>query len=311
MIETPEGYLISTNSGYGVQYLQAYDETRQQVSDRVTLKSLWFGLDYEPAQKLLLASDGVHAIHTLPFADGRFGSPRSIDLQGCDMTAGVAIQGGSPPADNRAVVACTQNHRLVQFDFKTGQVLKSTEVGEFPYEVKTLPGGRLAVSLWGQASVEILDGADLSSLQKISVGGHPSDMLVPPGKDQLLVACADSDLVSVIDLKSLREVRRIDIRIPDSSLGGAQPDALGFDPTAGKLFVALAGVNALAVFDLGKDEDAELNFEGLLPVGAYPTALLYSAWNPNRFGGRWRSRPAERHLPPGCSGLERSFGRPR
>jgi len=277
LIETPEKYLVSTNSGYGPQYLQAYDETRQQVSDRVTLKTLWFGLDYEPAQKLLLASDGVHAVLALPFENGRFGRPRSIDLQGCDMTAGIAIQGGPSLANDRAVVACTQNHRLVQFDFKTGQVLKSAEVGEFPYEVRTLPGGRLAVSVWGQASVEILDGADLSSLQKISVGSHPSDMLVPPGKDQLLVACADSDLVSVIDLKGLREIRRIDIRIPDSSLGGAQPDALSFDPATGKLFVALAGVNALAVFDLGKDEDAEVNFEGLLPVGGYPMALLYSA----------------------------------
>jgi len=147
LIETPEKYLVSTNSGYGPQYLQAYDETRQHVSDRVTLKSLWFGLDYEPAQRLLLASDGVHAVVALPFENGRFGSPRSIDLPGCDMTAGIAIQGGSPPAGDRAVVACTQNHRLVQFDFKTGQVLKSTEVGEFPYEVKTVPGGRQAVSL--------------------------------------------------------------------------------------------------------------------------------------------------------------------
>jgi len=65
------------------------------------------------------------------------------------MTAGIAIQGGPSLANDRAVVACTQNHRLVQFDFKTGQVLKSAEVGEFPYEVRTLPGGRLAVSVWG------------------------------------------------------------------------------------------------------------------------------------------------------------------
>src|SRR2546430_10186945 len=98
LIETPEKYLVSTNSGYGVQYLQAYDETRQQVSDRVTLKSLWFGLDYEPAQKLLLASDGVHAVLALPFENGRFGRPRSIDLPGCDMTVGFSVHGRHFPA---------------------------------------------------------------------------------------------------------------------------------------------------------------------------------------------------------------------
>src|SRR5439155_16658303 len=153
---------------------------------------------------------------------------------------------------------------------------KGTDVGEFPYEVKALPGARLAVSDWGQASVEILDGPELKPLRTIGVGSHPNDMVVLPGRDQMLVACSDSDLVSVIDLKRLREIRRVDIRIPDSPLGGAQPDALTFAPATGKLFVALAGLNALAVFDLGKDQDAEVNFEGLLPVGAYPTALLYS-----------------------------------
>jgi DNA-binding beta-propeller fold protein YncE len=267
LIETPDGFLISTNSGYGPQYLQAYDETRQGVSDRLTLSSLWLGLDY--TQKLLLASDGNHGVHAVPFENGRFGSPKMIDLADCSMTAGLAIE-----TESTAVVACNQNQKLVQFDFRTGQVLRSASAGEFPYEVRTLPGGRLAVSEWGQAAVEILDGAELKSLQKISVGSHPSDMIVR--KDQLLVACADSDLVSVIDLKTLREIRRLDIRIPDSSLGGAQPDALSFDSAARKLFVALAGVNALAVFDLATDEEAEISFEGLLPVGAYPTALLYS-----------------------------------
>ena len=272
LIETPDGFLISTNSGYAPHYLLAYDETRQQVSDRLVLPSLWFGLDYQAEQKLLLASDGKHSVIAIPFEDGRFRRPREIEVPGCEMTAGVGIE-----SESTAVVACMQNHRLVRFDFKTGEFLKGTDVGEFPYEVKALPGARLAVSDWGQASVEILDGPELKPLRTIGVGSHPNDMVVLPGRDQMLVACSDSDLVSVIDLKSLREIRRVDIRIPDSPLGGAQPDALTFAPATGKLFVALAGVNALGVFELGKDQDAEVNFEGLLPVGAYPTALLYSA----------------------------------
>ncbi len=100
-------------------------------------------------------------------------------------------------------------------------------------------------------------------------------MLVLPDRHQLLVACSDSDSVSVIDLESLREVRRVNIQIPGSQVGGAQPNALAFDPGSGKLFVAVAAVNALAVLDV-REIDEEPKFEGLVPVGAYPTALLYS-----------------------------------
>jgi phosphoesterase family protein len=272
LAETPDGFLISTNSGYGPQYLLAYDETRRQNSDRVTLSSLWYGLSYEPKQQLLLASDGNHSVFALPFKDGRFGEPRSMAFEGCEMTAGLEILD-----ESTAVVACNQNHLLVEFDVGSGRVLKRSEVGEFPYALKLVPGKHLAVSDWGQSAVDILDASTLRRVKRITVGSHPSDMLVTPGGDRLLVACADADLVSVINLKTLSETRRLDIRIPDSPLGGAQPDALAFDAASGKLFVALAAVHALAVFDLGKGDEAEIKFEGLLPVGPYPTSLLYSA----------------------------------
>src|SRR5574340_364549 len=78
LIETPDGFLISTNSPYGSQYLLAYDETRHAISDQVTLPSLWYGLAYEPHQQLLLASDGNHSVYALSFKQGRFGEPRTM-----------------------------------------------------------------------------------------------------------------------------------------------------------------------------------------------------------------------------------------
>jgi DNA-binding beta-propeller fold protein YncE len=85
----------------------------------------------------------------------------------------------------------------------------------------------------------------------VPVGSHPSDMLELPKRNELLVACSDSDLVAVLDLEHLREVRRVNIQIPKSPLGGAQRDALAFDADTGRLFVAFAAVNAVAVFELG------------------------------------------------------------
>lgn len=272
MVETSDGFLVSTNAAYESPYLLAYNERWRQVSSRIALPGLWYGLDYDASRKLLLASAGTHSVFAVPFADGRFGKPREIVLNGCNLTAGLAIDSRST-----AVVACDQSQRVVRFNFETGQALASAVVGEYPYGVKILPGGRIAVSNWGQFSVSILDGRTLHTLRTIPTGSHPADMLVLEPGDQLLVACSDSDIISVIDLRSLREIRRVDVRLPRSKLGGAQPNAFALDPVRHRLYVALAAINAVAVFHLDQSDDgSEMKFEGLLPVGSYPSALLYS-----------------------------------
>lgn len=270
LIETPDGFLVSTNSGYGAHYLQAYDEGRNEVTSRLELPSFWYGLAYVPGRKSVLASTGAQSVLMIPFGEGKFGTPRVIAFSGCELTAGIAVQ-----SETTAVVLCNRSYEAIRFNFLTGEITKRVRVGEFPYAIKVLPGNRFAVANWGQASVSILDGETLSVLRTVPVGSHPTDEFVLPSRGQLLVACSDSDLISVIDLDSLREVRRVRIRVPNSDLGGAQPDALAFNPATGKLLVALAAVNAVAVLDLAAGEEPKWN--GLIPVGAYPTALLYSS----------------------------------
>src|SRR5579862_1386225 len=270
LLETPDGFLVSTNSGYGAQYLQAYDERQNKVSDRLEFPGLWYGLAYASGQESILASTGAASIIVVPLHAGKFGVPREITLEHCELTAGIAVQD-----DSTAVVACNRSYEVVRFNFLNGKILDRAKVGEFPYAVKGLPGGRIAVANWGQASLSILDGETLELVRTIAVGSHPTDMLVIPSRHQLLVACSDADLISIIDLESLREVRSLKIRIPNSEVIGGQPNALALNPVTGKLFVALAAVNALAVVDPGgREEDPKV--EGIVSVGAYPTALVYS-----------------------------------
>lgn len=270
LVETPDGFLISTNSGYGAQYLQAYDERRNKIADRIDFPSLWYGLAYAFSQQSVLASTGATAVMVIPLHAGEFGEPRKIALDQCELTAGIAVLD-----DSTAVVACNRTYEVVRFNYLTGKILQRAKVGEFPYAVKALPGGKIAVANWGQASVSILDSENLEVVRTIPVGSHPSDMLVIPSRQHLLVACSDADLVSVIDLQGLREVRRLKIQIPNSDVIGGQPNALALNPASGKLFVALAAVNALAVVNLGaKDEEPKL--QGIIPAGGYPTSLVYS-----------------------------------
>jgi DNA-binding beta-propeller fold protein YncE len=271
LVETPEGVLVSLNSGYGAQYLLAYDEVRNQVRSRLELKSLWYGLDYDAAQNAFLASSGNDWVYEIPWVDGKFGAPKKIGITGCELTAGVVWLGAG-----NAVVACNLNHRAIKFEVSTGKVLASAETGEYPYGVSVLPGHRVAVSNWGQSSVTIFDASNLKPVVTIPVGSHPNAMLVLKQSHQLFVACSDSDFISVIDLHVLREVRRLNLHIRGSNLGGAQPNALAFDSSHGRLYVALAAINALGVFAMGENGGDEIQFQGIIPVGTYPTALAYS-----------------------------------
>ena len=271
LVETADSTLVSLNSGYGAQYLLAYDEVRKQVRSRLELKSLWYGLDFDPAQSTFLASSGNDWVYAVPWVKGDFGEPRKIGIPGCELTAGVVWLGAGD-----AVVACNLNHRVIKFEVSTGKVLAIAETGEYPYGVSVLPGHRVAVSNWGQSSVTIFDASNLKLVATIPVRSHPNGMLVLNRSRQLFVACSDSDSISVIDLKGLREVRRLDLRIPGSKLGGAQPNALAFDSSHGKLYVALAAINALGVFAMGEDGGDEMRYLGIIPVGSYPTAVAYS-----------------------------------
>ena len=288
LVETPDRFLISTNSGYRAHYLLAFDETAQRVSQRLELSSLWYGLDYNPAQKLVLASSGTHSVFCIPLTNGRFGVPREMVFRPCELTAGVAFDSPST-----ALVACNQNHQVLKFDTSTGEVLATAKVGSYPYAVKRIPEGRVAISNWGDSSVSILDVSSLQVIKTIPVGSHPNAMLLLPKETWLLVACSDSDLISIIDLHDLREIRRLNIGVPGVSVGGAQPDALAFDADAGQLFVALAAVNAVAVLDVGTERDeghGPIRVRGMIPVGGYPTAVLHSSGTPQLFIADGRNR---------------------
>jgi hypothetical protein len=242
LVEIDGRYLVSSNSGYREHFLQSWDEVAHSVVSRTTLPSLWYGLAYDRATKMLLAASGAESVYALRVENGQFGRIREVRLPGCRLTAGIALQSGST-----AVVACNQSHEVVRFDFQSALLLGRSASGAFPYAVRALPRDRLAVSNWGDSSVSILDGKSLASIGRIPTGSHPNDLLLLPGGERLAVACSDSDSVDFLDLVRLRRDREIDLRIPGKPLSGAQPDALAYDGRS-RLYIALAAVNAVAMF---------------------------------------------------------------
>jgi len=113
LLQVEDRYLISTNNGYGPHYLQAYDVTRREVTGKLDLPSLWFGLAFDPARHLLLASDGKNGIYEVPFDRGAFGQARHVEIQNCKFTAGLALVDGAT-----AVVVVTRVGRSFNLTWK-------------------------------------------------------------------------------------------------------------------------------------------------------------------------------------------------
>jgi DNA-binding beta-propeller fold protein YncE len=243
-------------------------------------------------------------------------------------------------ADGSRLYAVDQfNYRLVVFDLKRDQVLRSVRVGRNPFAVALSPDGRYAwVSSVGMFEYPLLPGVTSRNRRKaglsfpaygvpsneadkgttaegIEVPGlgspnHPDAMSVlkvnlstgavekrvktgylvgaerdairtiggsspgsvTVGRRFVYVANATNDNVSVVDAESGRIIQHIDLKIPGlETLRGVLPFGLALSPDESRLFVACAGLNAVAVIDL-----VDRRLEGYIPAGWFCSMVAVS-----------------------------------
>ena len=296
LLEIEGRWVVSTNSGWRNAYLQIYDERLHKISSRVELPGAWYGLAYDSKRKLLLASVADSSVFVIRFDHGIAGNKREVRLSHCSLPAGLALGG-----DGTAWVTCNQNETLLHINYLNGEILRSSHVGAFPYAIAVLPSKKLAISLWGQSAAAIVDGDTLEQLALVPVGSHPNTLLYLPKAQHLLVACSDSDDISVIDVVHLTEARRFHLDIPDIAVGGAQPVALAADAASGNIYAALASVNAIAILHIDYGRHIDYSFRGILGVGSYPTALTFSSINKTLLIADARNPVTGSNAPPGTT----------
>jgi YVTN family beta-propeller protein len=198
-------------------------------------------------------------------------------------------------------VALNLSNRLAELDAATGKVLRLWDVGVAPFAV-VVAGAKVYVSNWGgrrpaaddltgpaglgtrvrvdpvrsnasEGSVSVIDLAGGPATERVT-GRHACALALSPNERFVAVANAGSDTVSVIDTRTGNIVETILVRQSPGDPFGAQPDALVFDPSGGKLFVCNGTQNAVGVveFDPGRSK-----LLGLIPVGWFPGAIVYDA----------------------------------
>jgi DNA-binding beta-propeller fold protein YncE len=105
-------------------------------------------------------------------------------------------------------------------------------------------------------------------------GSHPNSVAV--GQQAIYVSNGSNDSVSILHPQTLAELHRVSLGVldgVDARLKGVQPVALAVSRDGEWLYVAEAGINAVAVLRLtGKNA----HLEGHIPVGWWPSAVQVS-----------------------------------
>ncbi|MDB5027392.1 MAG: hypothetical protein JWO66_1081 [Candidatus Eremiobacteraeota bacterium] len=107
-------------------------------------------------------------------------------------------------------------------------------------------------------------------------GAHPTSVVATSDGAYAFVAMTNVDRIATISLRGTpHAVGGTELRLFDKGPYGTQPSALALSKDGTRLYVALAGLNAVAVIDAR--DPVHLHRLGLIPTGWYPTALALSS----------------------------------
>ncbi len=268
-----------------------------------------------------VAPDGnVTPSHSLPLPPAN--APRRTQ----EIPSGLAFS-----VDGTKLYVCGNlSNQLFEIDVLSGKVVRAFSVGVAPYDV-VLTGGKAYISNWGgrrpgdgdltgpagrgtvvrvdaarriasEGSVSVIPLAPgQTAASEILTGLHASALAVAPGGRHVVCANAAADTLSVIDTRTDKVVETIWVKPKPSDLFGASPNALAFDPSGRRLYVANGTQNAIAgvKFD---PADRESKLEGLIPVGWFPGALVFDAPRGTIVAANIKGIPFTKKPAPGTQG---------
>src|SRR4029450_3929393 len=180
--------------------------------------------------------------------------------------------------------------------------------GRWPREGDlTLPTGldpkadRVVVDGRGIASTGTVVRVDLDALKvthSLDVGLQPTAIAWDEPRQRLYVANSNTDSVSIIDTRAVRLIGTLPVRPFGLALKGIAPSAIVVGPGGNRLFVALGGLNAIAVVDV-----TQRSVRGYIPTAWYPNHLALSPDGAQLamatllgVGSGWRDAPDRRYV---------------
>jgi YVTN family beta-propeller protein len=286
VVPVPGGqYVLVATSGYHQHELLLIDLRDRTVADRQTMHDSWFGLALAPqADRVWWSGGGSGRLNTFDLKYGKLRPGRSVP-DTSRWSAKEQEEYRNKEYFKSGLALDAKNKTLYSLDINAGTIsairipegreVKTAPCGRRPYDVALARNGsRLYVSDWASRTVLAVRPDDLRVMAKIGVGDHPNQIAVHPKDDRLLVACASSNCVSVIDSARGVVTETIVTSLFPRAPEGSTPDAVAVAPDGKTLYVANADNNCVAVIDISVPDKSRV--KGFIPTGWYPTALAVS-----------------------------------
>jgi len=308
---SPDGkYAAVLHCGYAAHEIVIVDLVAQQITGRVRVKEAFYGLAFSnDGRKIYCSGASDEVVHVFKFDAGQITALKDIPLRGAKETgvpAGLAVDrdqetlfvanlwGGClsrvtlkdgavqdiqlstnaapAPVLPRAPLQSFDNAAATKRARATELAAKNDLNGVFPYGcVLDARSGRLYVSLWGAATVAVVNSKTGEVSARWPVGEHPCEMVLSRDGKRLFVANANANTVTVLDTGTGRPSDTLWATLFPDSPRGATPNSVALSPDQKTLFVANANINAVAVFDVSNSGHGRSL--GFIPTGWYPTSV--------------------------------------
>jgi len=295
----PLGLVLSPDRRYAALLLNGWREQGLQIVDRgggrvvqtVEQAAAFLGLALSPDGQTLYASGGNQdVVYRYRWVRGRAVLRDSLVLGvkaprsgGRRYPAGIGV---SP--DGRALyVAENLADSLAVVDLETGRVTARFATERYPYGVVVAPDGAVYVSAWGGHTVSVFrpGSGGLEDTGRITVGRHPSALLLNQDGSRLFAVSGSTDRTAVVDTRTRKVITELLDPTPTGPGEGSTPNALALSADGSRLMVAEADNNAVALFELSpatggyqaKPASPRTDrLAGRVPVGWYPAALAFT-----------------------------------
>jgi YVTN family beta-propeller protein len=267
-------WLAISNAGFGDLSIDIVSEQTGKIVSTQPMARTFFGLAFSPSGDALYASTAADgAIGHFAF-DSSTGALSDYGAYG--LGAGrIWVNGIAVTLDGATVLAAVAGaNSLVGVNSKSGATIFAAPVGNTPYDVVlSRDGSKAFVSNWGGASVSVVNVAQGQVVATIPTDDHPGAMLLANDGRTLYVACANQNVVDVIDTLTNRASGKIDVGLYPRAPIGATPNGLAQSTDGRVLFVSDADSNAVVAVDVTSTAPTVF---GAIPVGWYPTDIAMS-----------------------------------
>ena len=273
MFRPTKKYLAVTNNGQSTQSIILLDARTQQILDTARVAKAYLGLAFSADEKRLYASGGNdNKILVYRLDNGKLVADEPIVLAKPWPVklspTGLCLD----DARNRIYIVTKEDSSLYVADTRTRQTIHKLNLGAAAYTCVLSPDkNELFVSLWGGASVLVVNTRTQTITARIATNKNPNDLLLTRDGKYLFVANGNDNTVALIDVTKRQVSETLTTSLFPNAPVGTTPNGLALNNDETTLYIANADNNCLAVFDVTRK--GQSRSIGFIPTGWYPTAV--------------------------------------